>query len=290
MDAEVTPGDRVSEGEAPAGPDQNFDIELDLLMEAIYRKYHHDFRQYAASSLKRRLRHAMPRLACPTLSRLQERVLREPEVFRELLSMLTIQVSEMFRDPDFFRAIRAEVVPVLETYPSLKMWVAGCSMGEEVYSYAILLREEGLLDRTTIYATDIDPDALGAAEAGVYPRDRMAGFSEAYLAAGGRASLSDYCSVAYDYAVFDASLRKDVVFADHSLATDGVFAEMQLVSCRNVLIYFDRALQDRSLALFRDSLTRKGFLALGTKESLEFSGHAEDFDLFSRAHRIYRRK
>ena len=278
-----------SAGDA-AVPDPDFDIELDLLLEAIYRKYHHDFRGYAASSLKRRLRHAMSKLACGTLSRLQERILREPEVFRELLSILTIQVSEMFRDPEFFRAMRTEVVPVLATYPSLKVWVAGCSMGEEVYSYAILLREEGLLDRTIIYATDIDPDALRAAEAGVYPLDRLAGFSEAYLAPGGRGSLADYYSVAYDSAVFDSSLRKDIVFADHSLATDGVFGEMQLVSCRNVLIYFDRELQDRALTLFRDSLCRKGFLALGSKETLQFSRHAADFVLFSSPHRIYRRE
>jgi len=276
-------------GEA-ALPDPNFDIELDLLMEAIYRKYHHDFRGYAVSSMKRRLRHALTKLGCGTLSRLQERILREPEIFRELLSLLTIQVSEMFRDPDFFRTIRSEVVPVLATYPSLKIWIAGCSMGEEVYSYAILLREEGLLDRTLIYATDIDPDALRAAEAGVYPLDRLAGFSEAYLAAGGRGSLADYYSVAYDSAVFDSSLRKDIVFADHSLATDGVFGEMQLVSCRNVLIYFDRELQDRAVALFRDSLCRKGFLALGSRETLEFSRHTADFALFSRPQKIYRRE
>lgn len=284
------PDEPIDPEEAGAGPDPDFDIELDLLTEAIYRKYHHDFRHYAVSSLRRRLRHTMSRLGCPTLSRLQERVLREPDVFHELLSMLTIQVSEMFRDPAFFRAMRSDVVPVLRTYPSLKLWVAGCSRGEEVYSYAILLREEDLLDRTIIYATDIDPDALRAAEAGVYPLDRIASFSEAYLAAGGRGSLSDYYSVAYDSAVLDASLRKDVVFADHSLATDGVFAEMQLVSCRNVLIYFDRELQDRSLALFRDSLCRKGFLALGAKETLEFSGHDKDFEVFSKPHRIYRRR
>lgn len=288
----MTGGDEppVPPQDHPGGHDPDFDIELDLLMEAIYRKYHHDFRHYAVSSLKRRLRHAMSRLGCPTLSRLQERVLREPDVFLDVLAMLTIHVSEMFRDPEFFRRIRTEVAPVLRTYPSLKIWVAGCSMGEEVYSYAILLREEALLDKTIIYATDISPSALRAAQAGVYPLDKIAAFSESYLASGGRGSLSDYYSVAYGSAVFDASLRKDVVFADHSLATDGVFAETQLVSCRNVLIYFDKELQNRSLALFRDSLCRKGFLALGAKETLEFSAHERDFEPFSKEHRIYRRR
>lgn len=270
-------------------PDPVFDIELELLMEAIYLKYHHDFRHYAMSSMKRRLVRAMERFECPTLSRLQERVLREPEVFHELLSVLTIQVSEMFRDGAFFRAVRSEVAPVLRTYPSLKLWVAGCSAGEEVYSLAILLREEGLLDRAIIYATDINADALRRAESGVYDLDRIAQYSEAYLAAGGTGSLSDYYSAAYGSAVFDSSLRKDVVFSDHSLATDGVFAEVQLVSCRNVLIYFDRELQERSFGLFRESLCRKGFLALGAKETVDFSSHANAFAAFSREHKIYQK-
>ena len=267
-----------------------FDIELPLLLEAIHLKYSYDFRRYATSSLKRRLEQAMEHFACRSLSALQERVLREPEVMRGLLAHLIVQVSEMFRDPSFYRTLREKVVPYLRTYPSLKVWIPGCSTGEEVYSLAILLREEGLLDRTLMYATDINPEALHKAEAGIYALDRIAGFSKAYGEAGGRASLADYFTVGYNAAVFDKSLRQGVLFSDHSLATDSVFAEVQLVSCRNVLIYFDRVLQDRAVALFRDSLCRKGFLGLGSQETLSFSVHAAEFAEFVREEKIYQRQ
>jgi chemotaxis protein methyltransferase CheR len=265
----------------------DFDIELPLLLEAIHAKYHYDFRQYATASLKRRLSTAIERFGCRSLSGLQERVLREPDVFHELLDYLTVQVSEMFRDPPFFRALREQVIPVLHTYPSLRVWVAGCSTGEEFYSLAILLREERLLDRTTIYATDINPQALEAAEKGIFPSERLAGFSEAYLASGGRGSLSDYCTVGYGSTIFDKTLRRDAVFSDHSLATDSAFAEVQLITCRNVLIYLDRSLQDRAIGVFKDSLSRKCFLALGAKETLTFSSHAAAFSSFIREQRIY---
>ncbi|HYE36422.1 CheR family methyltransferase [Methylocaldum sp.] len=270
--------------------DGSFEIELKLLLEAIYLRFHYDFRQYATASLKRRLSQAMDRFGCRSLSGLQERVLHEAKVFPELLSFLTITVSEMFRDPSFYRALREKVVPFLQTYPSIKVWVAGCSTGEEVYSLAILLREEGLLERTLIYATDINAEALRTAKAGIYELDRIAQFSEAYQAAGGRASLSDYYTVGYGSAVFDKTLRKNIVFSDHSLATDNVFAEVHLVTCRNVLIYFDRALQDRAIGLFRDSLCRKGFLGLGAKETLSFSNQAVDFSEFVREERIYQKR
>jgi chemotaxis protein methyltransferase CheR len=268
----------------------DFDIELRLILEAIYLKYHYDFRRYASASLRRRLGHALEHFGCGTLSALQERVLREPQVFREMLSFLTVQVSELFRDPQFYRALREEVVPVLQTYPSLKAWVAGCGTGEEVYSLAILLREEGLLERTQIYATDINPEALQKAEAGVYDLGRVAAFSEGYRQAGGRASLADYYTAAYGGAVFDRSLLKHVLFSDHSLATDNVFAEVQLITCRNVLIYFDQQLQERAVALFRDSLCRRGFLGLGSRESLRFSQHRDRFSELSREQRIYQKR
>jgi chemotaxis protein methyltransferase CheR len=268
----------------------DFDIELQLLIDAIYLKYHYDFRGYARASLKRRLRMAMGRFGCDTLSRLQDKVLHEPATFPVLLGYLTVQVSEMFRDPVYFNALRARVVPLLRTYPSLRVWVAGCSTGEEVYSLAILLREEGLLARTLIYATDINAQALEQAEAGVYSVDRIAGFSDNYRKAGGHASLSDYYTAAYGRAVFDKSLRDNIVFSDHSLATDSVFAEVQLVSCRNVLIYFDRLLQDRAVGLFRDALVRRGFLGIGSKESLRFSGHMAAFDELVRDERIYQKR
>jgi chemotaxis protein methyltransferase CheR len=255
----------------------NTDIELQLLIDAIYLRYHYDFRGYAAASLKRRLTAAPSHFGCKTLSQLQDKVLHEPATFPALLSLLTVPVSEMFRDPSYFLSLRQKVVPLLRTYPSLKMWVAGCSTGEEVYSLAILLREEGLLERTLIYATDINPQTLQQAAAGVYAVDRIAGFTENHRRAGGRASLSDYYTAAYGRAVLDKSFRRHIVFSDHSLATDSVFAEVQFVSCRNVLIYFKPELQDRALGLFRDALCRKGFLGIGMKESLRFSAHARWF-------------
>ncbi|APW40658.1 chemotaxis protein CheR [Rhodoferax koreense] len=261
-----------------------------LLIDAIYLKYHFDFRSYASASLKRRLTAAMGRFGCDTLSQLQDKVLHDAAVFPALLDYLTVQVSEMFRDPDYFRSLRREVVPLLRTYPSLKIWVAGCSTGEEVYSLAILLREEGLLARTLIYATDINPQALQRAETGIYDLDRIALFTTNHQKSGARNSLSDYYTAAYGRAVFDKSLREHIVFSDHSLATDSVFAEVHLVSCRNVLIYFDRALQDRALTLFRDALCRKGFLGLGAKESLRFSACADDFDELVREDRIFQKK
>lgn len=265
-------------------------IELQLLVDAIYLKFHYDFRAYAGASLKRRLTAALARFECATLSQLQDRVLHDPTVFPVLLGYLTVQVSEMFRDPAYFRSLREHVIPMLRTYPSLKIWVAGCSTGEEAYSMAILLREEGLLERTLIYATDINPDALEQAQAGVYRVDRIAGFTENHRRSGSTRSLSDYYTAAYDRAVLDKSLRAQIVFSDHSLATDSVFAEVQLVSCRNVLIYFTRDLQDRSIGLFRDSLCRKGFLGIGSKESLRFSAHADSFDDVIPNERIYQKK
>jgi chemotaxis protein methyltransferase CheR len=200
-----------------------------------------------------------------------------------------VQVSEMFRDPSYFSAIRDQVVPLLRTYPSLKLWVAGCSAGEEAYSLAILLREEGLLQRSLIYATDINPRMLERAETGIYPIDRIAGFTVRHRESGAKSSLSDYYTAAYGRAIFDKSLREHIVFSDHSLATDSVFAEVQFVSCRNVLIYFDRPLQDRAVGLFRDSLCRHGFLGLGSKESLRFSGQASAFLPFVREEKIYQK-
>ncbi|MEO8152528.1 MAG: CheR family methyltransferase [Rhizobacter sp.] len=271
-------------------PGKDFEIELRLLIDAIYLKYHYDFRGYAMASLKRRLTVAMGRFGCQTLSQLQDRLLHDKTTFPALLDFLTVQVSEMFRDPAYYKALRDEVVPLLRTYPSLKVWVAGCSAGEEAYSLAILLREEGLLERTLIYATDINTDALKKAESGVYALEHIAGFTHNHQRAGARSSLSDHYTAAYGRAVFDKTLRKQIVFSDHSLATDSVFAEVHLVSCRNVLIYFDRTLQDRAIGLFSEALCRKGFLGLGTKESLRFSAHRDTFADFAPNERIFQRK
>ena len=266
------------------------DIEQRLLIDAIYHRYHYDFRGYAPASLKRRLNTALLHFQCKTLSQLQDRVLHEPSVFPALLEYLTVQVSDMFRDPTYFRSLREQVVPLLRTYPSLKIWVAGCSAGEEVYSLAILLHEEGLLERTLIYATDINPHALRAAEAGVFDVARVPAFTENHSRSGARSSLSDYYTARYERVVFDKSLREHMVFSDHSLATDSVFAEVHLVSCRNVLIYFERDLQNRALGLFREALCHRGFLGLGSKESLRFSAQTDAFDDLVLEDRIYRKK
>jgi chemotaxis protein methyltransferase CheR len=275
---------------APSVPEKVEDIEIRLLLEALFARYHYDFRHYAMASLKRRLRRAREAMGFATLSALQEALLHDPALLPRLLGYLTVQVSEMFRDPSYFRALREKVVPHLRTYPSLKVWVAGCAGGEELYSLVILFREEGLEQRTLFYATDINQAALRDAEAGIFGLDRLQLFTENHRRAGGRSSLSDYYSAAYGRASFERSLRQQVVFSDHSLVSDAVFAEMHLISCRNVLIYFDRALQDRALGLFRESLVRRGFLGLGAKESLRFSAHADAFSEFVREERIYQRR
>ncbi|MDN4587028.1 chemotaxis protein CheR [Xenophilus aerolatus] len=258
-------------------------------MEAIYLRYNHDFRDYTGASQKRRVAYALEQMQFRSISALQEQVLRDPEVFARLLQYLTIPVSEMFRDPSYFLALREHVVPVLHTYPSIKVWIAGCSTGEEVYSMAILLKEEGLLERALIYATDINPQSLEKARQGIFPAEAVRDYTANYQRSGGRQAFSDYYTAAYGGARFDPALRANVIFADHSLATDSVFAETQLVSCRNVLIYFNRRLQDRALGLFHDSLCYRGFLGLGSKESIDFSAYGERFEAVSRPDRIYRR-
>jgi chemotaxis protein methyltransferase CheR len=266
------------------------DGERERLLDAIYRRYHYDFRGYAPASMHRRLAQARSGLAAESIAALEERILDDADAFARLLDYLTVQVSDFFRDPAYWRALREHVIPFLDTFPWARVWIAGCSQGEELYSMAILLHEAGLLERTLLYATDVNPAALRHAEAGVYDLDRIAAFSEAYLAAGGRGSLSDYYTAAYGRAVFDKALRRNVVFSDHSLTTDGVFAEVQLVSCRNVLIYFDRALQDRTVGLLRDSLSHRGWLGLGSRETLRFGAHADAFEEVAPAARLYRRR
>jgi chemotaxis protein methyltransferase CheR len=269
--------------------DKESDIELRLLVEAVYLRYSHDFRDYAGASLKRRVQHALQHLGFTSISALQERILRDPQAFSQLLQYLTVPVSDMFRDPPYFLALRRHVVPVLRTYPSVKVWVAGCSTGEEVYSLAILLREEGLLDRTILYATDINPASLDFARQGIYPLERVRNYTANYQQAGGLRSFSDYYTAAYNGALFDKSLRDNVTFADHSLSTDSVFSETQFISCRNVLIYFNKKLQDRALGLFHESLSHRGFLGLGTKESIDFSAWNTGFAAVSKPDRIFRK-
>jgi chemotaxis protein methyltransferase CheR len=263
--------------------------DLGPLLEAIYRTYHYDFRAYARSSLYRNLARAEAALGMPA-PQLVNRALSEPAVFSQLLRYLTVQVSDLFRDADYFRVLRDRVVPHLATYASPRVWVAGCGTGEEAYSIAIVLHEAGLLERSLIYATDIDAQSLVTAEAGVYATDRVRTFSENYFKAGGRASLSEYYTAARSGSAFSRALKKRISFTDHSLATDAAFAEVQLVSCRNVFIYFDQTLQDRCTGLFRESLCPRGFLGLGSMETLAFSSHASAFEPFAAPERVYRLK
>ena len=265
------------------------EAEIALLLETIYQRYSHDFRDYAGASMRRRVLHALGQLGEPDIAALRARVLRDPSAFARLLQVITIPVTAMFRDPGYFRALREQVVPLLRTYPSIKVWVAGCSTGEEVVSLAILLREEGLLARSILYATDINPASLERARRGIFTLEQVRAYTANYQRAGGTRAFSDYYTAAYDGVLFDRSLCANITFADHSLATDSVFSETHLVSCRNVLIYFNRRLQDRALGLFHDSLCHRGFLGLGSKETVDFSAHAARFEPLVRDERIYRK-
>mgnify|MGYP003700558395 FL=1 len=266
------------------------DIEIRLLLEAIYQLYGYDFRSYSPASMRRRIMHRLTMSGFSTVLEMTDRVLRDRQFFVVLLNDLTVNVTEMFRDPEFYKAFREEVVPVLKTFPFIKIWHAGCSTGEEIYSMAILLEEEGLYERAMLYATDIDKNVLAAAKKGIYPIHAFKQYTDNYRRAGGRQSLSDYATARYDSVIMEQRLKRNIVFADHDLATDQVFGEMHVILCRNVLIYFDRPLQQRVFKLFGESLDMGGFLCLGTKESLRFSGNEESFDVVNRSLRIFRKR
>ena len=265
------------------------DIEVDLLLEAIYKKYGYDFRSYSKASLKRRIKQRVVIENFSFISELQSQILYDREKFSLLLNDLTINVTEMFRDPDFYASFRKNIVPVLHSYPSIKIWHAGCSTGEEIYSMAILLQEEGLYDKVQVYATDIDKGVLQKAKKGIFSSSEVALFERNYKASGGKNHFDDYYTLRYDNIIMNQSLKKNIVFADHDLATDQVFGEMQVVLCRNVIIYFNRALQDRVFGLFHDSLDLGGFLCLGSKESVRFSKYSENFIDVDPKHKIYQK-
>lgn len=265
------------------------DLELALLLEALYQHYGYDFREYARASIKRRMWRRMMEEGLATLSGLQERVLHDPACMDRLLLDLSINVTSMFRDPSFWKALRDEVVPLLRTFPFVRIWNPGCSTGEETYSLAILLREEGLHERARIYATDINGAVLQQAKEGVFALDRMREFTQNYLRYGGRASFSDYYKVYGDRVRFDPVLLEQAVFAQHNLVSDASFNEFNLIVCRNVMIYFDRTLQDKVHDLFHRSLARSGVLALGHKESIRFTSHAESYEEIDAHEKLYRR-
>ncbi|HUQ21318.1 MAG TPA: protein-glutamate O-methyltransferase CheR [Gemmatimonadaceae bacterium] len=264
-------------------------IEIELLLEGIYRKYGFDFRSYAYASIRRRLWKRIEEESLTTVSELQNRVLHDAEMMEKLLLDLSINVTAMFRDPTFYRVFRQQVVPHLRTYPFIRIWHAGCATGEEVYSMAMLLEEEGLYERSRIYATDINEVVLQKAKSGIFPLDRMQEYTENYIAAGGKRSFSDYYVAKYDGALFSPSLTKNVVFSQHNLVTDRSFSEFNVILCRNVLIYFDKTLQARVLTLFYDSLAMFGILALGSKESLRFSPYEECYEQINGPEKIYRK-
>ena len=265
-------------------------IEIDLLLEAIYRVYGYDFRSYARASIERRTRLFLSNSECETVCEMAGKVLRDKSFFSRLVQHFSIVVTEMFRDPFVYRVIRREVVPMLRTWPHVKIWHAGCATGEEVYSLAIVLKEEGIYDRSTIYATDFNDSALERAREGIYDIDKLQEATRSYQQSGGRGSFSKYYHARYDAVAMDGSLKERITFANHNLVTDSAFGEMQLVFCRNVLIYFNRGLQNRALRLFTESLVHGGFLCLGTKESLQFSEVRKDYRAVDDRAKIYQKK
>ncbi|MCK9386886.1 MAG: protein-glutamate O-methyltransferase CheR [Sulfuritalea sp.] len=266
------------------------DVEIRLLLEGVQRIYGYDFRDYADASIKRRLTHWLAESEFDTFSQAQSLLLRDRSVFESLLRGITVNVTEMFRDPAFFRAVREQVVPFLKTYPFVKIWHAGCATGEEAYSMAILLNEEGMAGRYRMYATDINETVLQKAGEGVIPITEMQRFTRNYQKAGGTASFADYYTARYDRAMLSTALKKDIVFAPHNLAVDGEFGEMNMVLCRNVMIYFKPDLKERCLSLFDSSLLPGGFLCLGLKETLEKKKIGERYEELAPTLRIYRKR
>jgi chemotaxis protein methyltransferase CheR len=276
--------------DTPASYDSALErIEIELLLEGIFRHYGFDFRSYAYPSIRRRLWKRIEAESLNSITALQERVLHEPDMMEKLLLDLSINVTAMFRDPKFYVSFREQVIPLLRTYPFIRLWHAGCSTGEEVYSMAILLEEEGLYERARIYATDINDVVIQRAKSGIFPLDRMQEYTENYINAGGKRSFSEYYTAKYDGAIFSPSLLRNIVFSQHNLVTDRSFSEFNVILCRNVLIYFDNKLQNRVHSLFYESLSTFGILGLGSKESLKFSEFEECYEPLSIADKIYRK-
>jgi len=269
---------------------ENQNLEIKLLLEAIFQKYGYDFRNYSMAHLKRRISRRQLLDGFASISEMTNRVICDADFFDRLLLDLSINVTEMFRVPTFFKAIRHQVVTFLKTYPFIKVWVAGCASGEEVYSLAILLQEEGIYDRAQIYATDFNQVVLEKARKGIYAIDRIKAYTENYQKSGGQRSFADYYSARYDAVLMAAALRERVVFADHNLVTDGVFGQMHMIVCRNVIIYFDRQLQKKVVCLFMESLIDGGFLCMGQKESLSFSEYFDQLVLINEKEKIFQKR
>jgi chemotaxis protein methyltransferase CheR len=269
----------------------NFDHrEFKELLESIRFVYGYDFTDYAEASVKRRVDHFMNARKITELDKLGKIILQDEKVFEEFVQELSVTVTEMFRDPFFYKSLREKVLKRLATYPFIKVWIAGCATGEEIYSMAIVLEEEGLLNRSVIYATDINQNSLQVAREGIYSLEHMKAYTDNYQKAGGTRSFSEYYKAKYNSVMFDKSLKQNIVFAAHNLAVDRSFNEFQLIICRNVLIYFNQQLQNKVISLFYDSLCHFGFLGLGNKESLLFSDRLKFFEEIDRKEKIFMKK
>jgi chemotaxis protein methyltransferase CheR len=279
----------VTTATSPASRSCIEEVEVDLLLEAVYRIRGFDFRDYARASLRRRIQNRLRAERVDTMTRLLDKIVHDESCMDRFVVGLSVNVSTMFRDPPFFRALREQVFPLLRTWPWVRIWQAGCSMGEEVYSVAIMLAEDGLIDRCRIYATDINESALEKAREGIYSLELMQRGTQNYIQAGGTRSFSEYYTAAYDNAIFTPALREHVVFAKHNLVTDAPFNKFNLILCRNVLIYFNRALQDRVHRLLYDSLANFGVLGLGAKETLLLTPLEDRYEELVAPHRLYRR-
>ncbi|HIG44655.1 MAG: protein-glutamate O-methyltransferase CheR [bacterium] len=271
-------------------PSRIEDLEIDLLFEAIFKRYGHDFRDYGRASIKRRVMHFLAQSGYKKVSEMIPRLLHEKAFFESMIRTFSISVTEMFRDPHVYQHIRTQVIPVLKTYPFIRAWNAGCATGEEAYSLAILLKEEGMLERTRLFATDFNDELIEKAKEGIYQSKKVKEFASNYQKTGGMNSFSEYYNAQDEAIAIDPSLKKNITFANHNLVTDNVFSEMHLILCRNVLIYFNKSLQDRVLKLFSESLVPKGYLCLGTRESIQFSNVRGNFKTFDNGRRIYQKE
>ncbi len=265
-------------------------LEIELLLDAIYRRYGYDFRSYARASISRRIRQFLTNSGCHRISDMIPKLLRDKTFFEDLALTFSITVTEMFRDPHVYLSIRENVIPLLRNFPFIKIWHAGCATGEEVYSLAVLLKEEGLYDRATIFATDFNDAALARATDGIYPLEKVQQFTKNYQQAGGTESFSEYYQAAYDSMAITQSLKKNITFANYNLVTDHVFGEMNLILCRNVMIYFNKELQNRVFGLFLNSLASGGLLCLGDRESLRFTNVADSFAVVDDKNRIFKKR
>ena len=264
-------------------------LEIELLLEAVFRRYGYDFRNYAPASLKRRIWNAIQTENLSTVSGLQEKVLHHKDCLERLILTISVNVTAMFRDPSFYFSFRSIVVPLLRTYPFIRIWHAGCSTGEEVYSMAILLQEEGLYNRCRIYATDMDEMVLKQAKAGIFPLKRMQEYTQNYQHSGGKKSFSEYYTSGYEHAIFSSSLKQNMIFSQHNLVGDGPFNEFNVIFCRNVLIYFNKTLQEQVQNLFYNSLIRLGILGLGLQESLMLTSYNQHYEELVAREKLYRK-